>query len=145
MEIRAGGRKWLVDAHEMQGGAGAQTSLWEVSFRSSETADDRVEMRWIPRPERLTESVARRLFELAGERLWRDGRTGTIYRIHLVDEGRPGDDAVLGGGRLLVRFRTGPASGAAPYELDHPLGLATNEELEALADQAEPHLDGIIA
>ena len=144
MEIRAGGRRWLVEAHAVMGGDAGSAS-WEISFHSPERENDRVEMRWIPRPERLTESVARRFFELAGERLWRDGRTGAIYRIHLVDEGRPGDDADPGEGRLLVQLRTGATSGTVPYELDHSLGLATDAELAELADRVQPCLEGIDA
>jgi hypothetical protein len=142
MQIRAGGRTWVVDAHEVCEGSLAARSCWEVSFTEPERAFERVEMRWIPRPERLTENVARTLFELAGERLWRDPRNGLIYRIQLVDEGRPGDDADLSGGRMLVRFRTATGSGTTPYDLGCALGLAGDSALATLADRAFARIRG---
>ena len=145
MEIRAGGRRWVVEAHDVEEGSAGTLGYCEVSFTPFEGEEDRVEMRWIPRPERLTEAVARRLFELAGERLWRDGRTGAIYRIHMVDEGRPGDDSEMSEGRILVQFRTASVAGTIPYDLDHPLGLATDRELEELSDRVQPQLQGIVA
>lgn len=145
MEIRAGGRRWLVDAHEVEEKGAAAQGFWEVSFRHPEGDEDRVEMRWIPRPTRLTEEVARRLFELAGERLWRDARTGVIYRIHLLCEDRPGDDVDLAEGILRIHFWTGGGSGTTTYDLDRPLGLATDEELSRLADRALEHIPGLPA
>ena len=145
MEIRAGGRKWLVEPHEIEEGGAAVHGFYEVSFRRPEAEQDRVEMRWVPRSERLTETVAQRLFELAGERLWRDSRSGAIYRIHLVDEGRPGDDADPAEGRMLVHFRTAGGSATVPYDLDHPLGLATDPELEELADRVQERVRGVSA
>jgi hypothetical protein len=142
MQITAGGRTWVVEAHEVNDGSEAARSCWQVSFTQPERAFERVEMRWIPRPERLTETVARTLFELAGERLWRDPRSGVIYRIQLVDEGSPGDDADLSSGRMLVRFRTATGSGTAPYDLDCPLGLASDRALAALADRALAKIRG---
>jgi hypothetical protein len=141
MQITAGGRTWVVDAHEV-GEGGLSARCWEVSFTQPERASERVEMRWIPRPERLTESVARTLFELAGERLWRDPRSGVVYRIQLVDEGSPGDDTDLSSGRMLVRFRTGAGSGTVPYDLACPLGLASDRALATLADRAFARIRG---
>jgi hypothetical protein len=142
MQITAGGRTWVVDLHEVGEGSLAARSCWEVSFTQPERAFERVEMRWIPRPERLTEHFARTLFELAGERLWRDPRSGLVYRIQLVDEGSPGDDADLSAGRMLVRFRTATGSGTASYDLDCPLGLASDQALATLADRAFSKLRG---
>jgi hypothetical protein len=142
MQIEAGGRTWVVDAHEISEGSAAARSCWEVSFTQPERDFERVEMRWIPRPEQLTESVARTLFELAGERLWRDPRSGLIYRIQLVDEGGPEGDADPSTGRILVRFRTSKGSGTTPYELDCPLGLASDSALASLADRALAKIRG---
>jgi hypothetical protein len=145
MQIRAGGQTWVVDAHEIAEGSAAVRSCWEVSFTQPERDWERVEMRWIPRPERLTESVARTLFELAGERLWRDPRTGVIYRIQLVDDGGPDEDADLGAGTVLARFRTAKGSGTTLYDLDCPLGLATDRALGGLADRALQKVRGASA
>jgi hypothetical protein len=145
MEIRAGGQRWRVEARETQSAKGEVQASWEVRFEHGEREGERVEMRWIPCPERLTEGEARRLFELAGERLWRDRRTGMIYRIQLVDEGGPGDDSDLSGGRMLARFRTAIGTTTVPYEVGRPLGLATDEELEALADLAFSRIEGVPA
>lgn len=136
MEIRAGGRTWVVDAHRVAEGVVAGRECWDVTFSRPDRDAERVEMRWIPRPERLTKTLAGRLFELAGERLWRDPRDGVFYRIQLVDEGEPGNDADLSGGRILARFGTETETGMVPYELPCPLGLATDGDLEALADLA---------
>jgi len=142
MRIKAGGQTWVVDAHEISEGSAAARSFWEVSFTQPERDWERVEMRWIPRPGRLTETVARALFELAGERLWRDPRTHLIYRIQLVDEGGPGQDADLSAGRMMVRFRTSKGSGTTVYNLDRPLGLASDSELGMLADRALARIRG---
>src|SRR5688572_30063254 len=118
MEIKAGGQRWRVEARETQGVKGEVHASWEVRFEHGEREGERVEMRWIPCPERLTEGVARRLFELAGERLWRNIRTGMIYRIQLVDEGGPGDDSDLSGGRMLARIRTAIGTTTVPYDVE---------------------------
>jgi hypothetical protein len=145
MEIRAGGRRWVVDARQVASGSEAARACWNLSFTHAESDGERVELRWIPRPEHLTETVARRLFELAGERLWRDPRSGMIYRIQLVDEGGPGDDADLAHGRMLARFRTGSGAGTVEYDLGRPLGLASDAELQALADRALEGIRGVSA
>jgi len=145
MEIRAGGLRWLVEAREIAGKTGAALASWEVRFEHREREGERVEIRWIPCPERLTEGVARRLFELAGERLWRDSRTGMIYRIQLIDEGGPGDDSDLSGGRMLARFRTASSTATVPYDVERPLGMATDAELESLADHAFARFRGASA
>jgi hypothetical protein len=142
MEIRAGGQKWRVEARETKGAGEDVQASWEVRFEHGEREGERVEMRWIPCPERLTEGVARKLFELAGERLWRDRRTGMIYRIQLVDEGGPGDDLDLSAGTMLARLRTSIGTTTVPYEVGRPLGLATDAELEALADLAFARFEG---
>jgi hypothetical protein len=142
MEIKAGGHWWRVEARETQSPKGGVQASWEVRFEHGEREGDRVEMRWIPCPERLTEREARKLFELAGERLWRDRRSGMIYRIQLVDEGGPGDDSDLSGGTMLARFRTSIGTTTVPYDLGRPLGLATDAELETLADLAFSRFEG---
>jgi hypothetical protein len=136
VEIRVGGRRWIVNVSPSNLPDEREVPSWEVSFSGPDGPSDRVEMRWIPRPERLTENMARKLFELAGERLWQDTRTGVIYRIQLVDEGEPGDDADPTGGRMCVRFRTGTGTATVRYDLSRPLGMATDVELQALADEA---------
>ena len=145
MQIKAGGQTWVVDAHEVSEGSAAARSCWEVSFTQPERDSERVEMRWIPRPGHLTESVARTLFELAGERLWRDPRTGVIYRIQLVDDGGPDEEAALMSGRVLARFRTAKGSGTTVYDLDCPLGLADDRALGVLADRALTKVRGASA
>jgi hypothetical protein len=137
MQIEAGGRTWIVETHPSPADGGARAS-WEIRFTPAEHAAEYVGMRWIPRPERLTERVARRLFELAGERLWQDPRSGVIYRIQLVDESGPGGDTDLGAGRMMARFRTAAGGGTTRYDLDRPLGLATDRELQTMADRALP-------
>lgn len=145
MKIEAAGRTWVVDAHEVTEGSAAAHGCWEVSFTRPEREFDRVDIRWIPRPERMTERVARQLFELAGERLWRDPRTEVIYRVQLLDEGGPAGDADPSGGRMLIRFRTSNGSGTVPYELACPLGCASDGQLESLVDLASPDLRGASA
>jgi hypothetical protein len=43
---------------------------------------------------------------------------------------------------MLVRFRTASGSGTVPYDLSCPLGFATNQQLEALADRAIARIRG---
>ena len=136
MEIHAGGQKWLVEAHDAKEESAAARGFCGVTFRRPDREGDKVEMRWIPRPQRLTETVAKRLFELAGERLWRDRDSGVIYRIQLVTEGDPGDDRYGTGGTIMARFRTGATTGTVRYDIACPLGLATDAELQALAARA---------
>jgi len=136
MEITAGGRTWVVEAHDVEGGGPAADAYCEITFRRPERREDRVAMRWVPRPERLTEPIARRLFELAGERVWQDRRTGSTYRLFMSDEALPEEDDAPGAGRIVVRFQT-PAGGVTTrYPLERPLGLASDEELEGLLDAA---------
>jgi hypothetical protein len=75
--------------------------------------------------------AARRLFELAGERLWRDPRTGVIHRVVLEDG--PGE---LPDVPLVVRFTTAAGSGMTRYDLSVPLGMADDPALERLLDRA---------
>jgi hypothetical protein len=145
MQIEAGGRTWIVDAHETTSNEHAATTSWEIRFTPPERVTEYVEMRWIPRPERLTERVARRLFELAGERLWRDPRSAVVYHIQLVDESGSDEDGDLAIGNMMARFGTASGAGMTRYELDRPLGLASDGELQAMADRALGRRRGIPA
>jgi hypothetical protein len=46
---------------------------------------------------------------------------------------------------MLARFRTAIGTTTVPYEVGRPLGLATDEELEALADLAFSRIEGVPA
>lgn len=124
MEIRAGGKIWQVETQQADGFCG-------VVFRDPTDRDQRVAIGWVPAPGHLTPAAARWLFELAGERLWRDPRTGVAHRVLLED----GPDEI-GGPALFVRFATSAGSGSTPYDLDVPLGMADDGALERLLDRA---------
>ena len=145
MEIQAGGQKWLVEEHDATEESATARGFYGVTFRRPDREQDHVEMRWIPRPQRLTESVARRLFELAGERLWRDPDSGVIYRIQLVTEGEQGDDRYGSGGTIMARFRTGVGTGTVRYDVACPLGLASDAQLQSLAKRALSRTGGVRA
>lgn len=124
MEIRAGGKIWEVETQQAEGFCG-------VTFRDPADRDQRVAIGWVPARGRITSAAARRLFELAGERLWKDPRTGVVHRVLLED----GPDQI-GGPVLSVRFATGAGAGSTLYDLEVPLGMASDEALERLLDRA---------
>ncbi len=142
MRIRAGGRTWRVEAADAATlGSDARGRFCVVSFRPEgpdEARDEGVAMRWVPRPPRLTEKLARRLFHLAGERRWRDPRNGALYQVFLEEPTSPFDEGLPPGkaGALSVRFVSTDGSFSTPYDLTDPLGLARHHELEALLDRA---------
>jgi hypothetical protein len=128
MEIRAGGRVWDVETAASRS-LEAGEDFYGVVFRDREDREAEVAIGWVPRT-RLTSYSATRLFQLAGERLWRDPRTGVIHRVLL-------EDAADGVGEALsVRFQTAAGSCATQYDLKVALGEAGNDELERLLDRA---------
>jgi len=133
MEIHAGGKVWDVETRAASPLAGEGEEFWGVTFRDRDDRDGEVAIGWVPqsRGGRLTMYAARKLFELAGERLWRDPRTGVIHRVVLEDG--PDD---LPDAPLVVRFVTAAGSGATRYDLMVPVGLADDESLGRLLDRA---------
>ncbi len=132
MEIQVGGRIWEVETKASHPIHAKAEEFCGVTFRDPNDRDMRVKIRWIPAESgRLTSYTARRLFELAGERVWKDQRTGVIHRVLLED----GSDDVRGPD-LVVRFTTAAGSGATRYDLNVPLGRADDEALQRLLDRA---------
>ena len=131
MEIQAGGKVWDVEtrAETPMGAEGEE--FCGVTFRDRNDRSGEVAIGWVPRPGRLTPYAARRLFELAGERLWRDPRTGVVHRVMLEDGPEELPDAPL-----VVRFMNAAISGLTRYDLSVPLGLADDEALGRLLDRA---------
>ena len=128
MEIRAGGRVWDVETSASRSIEGGR-DFCGIVFRDRADREAEVAIGWVPRA-RLTSSAAARLFQLAGERLWRDPRTGVIHRV-LLD-----DAAYEVGGSLSVRFQTATGSCATRYDLSVALGVVGNAELARLLDRA---------
>jgi hypothetical protein len=131
MEIHAGGKVWDVEMRAAIPIGGDGEEFLGVTFRERGDREGEVAIGWVPRAGRLTTYDARRLFELAGERLWRDPRTGVIHRVMLED----GPDA-LPNAPLVVRFITAAGSGLTRYDLTVPLGMADDQELGRLLDRA---------
>src|SRR4029453_16982528 len=109
MEIRAGGRVWEVETAASRSIAAGE-DFCGIVFRDREDREAEVAIGWVPRT-RLTSYAATRLFQLAGERLWRDPRTEVIHRVVLEDTT---DDV---GAWLQVRFQTAAGSCATRYDL----------------------------
>jgi hypothetical protein len=128
MEIRAGGRVWDVETAASRSIAAGE-EYCGIVFRDREDREAEVAIGWVPRA-RLTSYAAKRLFQLAGERLWRDPRTGVIHRVLIEDE----TDEI--GGALSVRFQTAAGSYTTRYDLSVSLGMAGDEELARLLDRA---------
>ena len=128
MEIRAGGRVWDVETAASRS-IEAGEDYCGVVFRDREDREAEVAIGWVPRT-KLTTYSATRLFQLAGERLWRDPRTGVIHRV-LIEDGA--DDV---SGALTVRFQTAAGSHSTRYDLPVALGMAGDEELGRLLDRA---------
>jgi hypothetical protein len=128
MEIKAGGRVWDVETAASRS-IEAGEDFCGIVFRDREDREAEVAIGWVPRT-RLTSYAATRLFQLAGERLWRDPRTGVIHRVLLEDA----TDEV--GGSLSVRFQTAAGSCATPYDVGVALGMAADDDLARLLDRA---------
>jgi hypothetical protein len=131
MEIQAGGKVWDVETRAATPLGSESEEYCGVTFRDRSDRDGEVAIGWVPRRGRLTTYAARRLFELAGERLWRDPRTGVVHRVVLEDG--PGE---LPDVPLVVRFTTAAGSGMTRYDLSVPLGMADDQALERLLDRA---------
>jgi hypothetical protein len=128
MEIKAGGRVWDVETASSRS-LDAGQDFCGVVFRDRADRESEVAIGWVPR-ERMTSYTAVRLFQLAGERLWRDPRTGVIHRVLLEDAADDATDS------LSVRFQTAAGSCATRYDLSVALGMAGDEELARLLDRA---------
>jgi hypothetical protein len=128
MEIRAAGRVWDVETAASRSIAAGE-DFCGVVFRDRADREAEVAIGWVPRA-RLTSYQATRLFQLAGERLWRDPRTEVIHRVLLEDAA----DGV--GDSLSVRFQTAAGSCATRYDLTVSLGMAEDEDLARLLDRA---------
>lgn len=133
MRIQAAGKTWVVEEHELRGDSVGGERFYDISFRNEEDEDDLVQARWVVRPRSLTDGVARALFELAGERLWRDPRDGSIYRIELDSPPAGGEEEP---DTLVARFRSEEGSVTVLYESELPLGAASDERLMELLDRA---------
>lgn len=133
MRIQAAGKTWLVEEHELRGDSVGGERFYDVAFRNEKDRGDLVQARWVVRPRRLTDGIARALFELAGERLWRDPRDGTAHRIEL-DSPPAGDEEEAG--ILVARFQSDGGSVRTLYDLEEPLGAAGDEGLMELLDRA---------
>ena len=131
MQIHAGGKVWDVETRAAVPLGGEGEEFLGVTFRDRSDRDGQVAIGWVPRHGRLTTYAARRLFELAGERLWRDPRTGVVHRVMLED----GPDE-LPDAPLVIRFTTAAGSGVTRYDLAVPLGMAEDEALGRLLDRA---------
>ena len=131
MEIHAGGKIWDVEMRAARPIGGDGEEFLGVTFRDRSDRDGEVAIGWVPRAGRLSNYAMHRLFELAGERLWRDPRTGVIHRVMLEDG--PDD---LPEAPLVVRFMTAAGSGVTRYDLAVPLGVADDQALGRLLDRA---------
>jgi hypothetical protein len=128
VEIRAGGRVWDVETATSRS-LDAREDFCGIVFRDRADRESEVAIGWVPRG-RLTTYSAARLFQLAGERLWRDPRTEVIHRV-LMEAGN--DDV---GETLSVRFQTAGGSCSTTYDLPVALGMAADEDLARLLDRA---------
>ena len=131
MEIHAGGKTWKVETQSFRPIDTEGESFCGVTFLDLSDRDMRVAIGWVPGSGRLTSSAARRLFELAGERVWKDPRTGVAHRVLLKDG--PDD---LHGPMLTARFATAAGSSWTPYDLEVSLGMAEDAALQGLRDRA---------
>lgn len=128
MEIRVGGRVWDVETATSSSLASGQ-DFCGVTFRDRNDGEAQVAIGWVPAAD-LTSASAARLFALAGERQWRDPRTGMVHRVVLEDR----EDEISG--PLGVSFQSAAGSCSTRYDLDVPLGMAGDEALERLLDRA---------
>lgn len=131
MEIHAGGKVWEVETRASRPLEAGTSAFCGVTFRDCSDVEGEVAIGWVPNPEPMTERMARRLFELAGERLWRDPRTGVVHRVILGD-----GPAGAAPASLQVRFVTAGAAHATRYDLDVPVGMAADDALQHLLDRA---------
>lgn len=136
MRIEVGGKRWIVEERDLPETAGSER-FCDIAFRNEEVDDELVQIRWVIKPRRMTVGVAEALFELAGERLWRNPRSGAVHRIHLeprsLDSDSP-DAASLPDPIVVFRSETGRFE--TDYDLEVPLGLASDEELEDVLERA---------
>jgi hypothetical protein len=135
VQIEAAGKTWIVEEQELERGFG---SGWDrlsgVTFQNADREPDRLFVRWVLTPERLTPRLAQELFELAAVRLWQDPRDARPYQLHLETQTAP----PARGGALLeaIRFESEDGEAEAPWTLGKPLGWASDAELMDLLDRA---------
>jgi hypothetical protein len=135
--IEAAGKTWIVEEQELARSAwSGEERFAGVTFRNTDYAAEELYVRWVLRPERLTMRLAEELFEIAGQRAWRDPRAARLYRLHL--EANTGASARAGAPAPLeaIRFEWEEGAVEAPWTLGKPLGWATDNELTRLLDQA---------
>lgn len=135
MRIQAAGKTWVVEEHELRGDSVGGERFYDVSFRNEADEGDLVQARWMVRPRRLTDGIARALFELAGERLWKDPRDGTVHRIEL-DSPAAGGEEEDEPAELVAHFRSERETASARYDSELPLGAASDERLMEILDRA---------
>jgi hypothetical protein len=139
MLIEAAGKTWIVEEQDLA------SSLWAggdrtsgVTFRNLVYASEKLHVRWVLRPARLTPRLARELFGIAGVRSWRDPRDSRLYELRLeacsTVSGCDDSPAPL----EVIRFRSDSGRTEAPWTLAKPLGWATDQELMSLLDRARP-------
>lgn len=136
MRIQAGGRTWRVEERDHPGDAVAGEHFCDLSFHDEDAEDEVVQIRWVVRPPRWNARMARALFDLAGERLWRDPRDGTLQRVRLesLPEGPAEEDSP--DRPLHVSFASRNDTVHTDYDADLPLGTLGDPELERLLDRA---------
>lgn len=134
MRIQAAGKTWVVEEHELRGDSVGGERFYDISFRNEADEGDLVQARWMVRPRRLTDGIARALFELAGERLWKDPRDGSVHRIELDSPAAGGEEDEPA--ELVAHFRSERESPSARYDSELPLGAASDERLMEILDRA---------
>jgi hypothetical protein len=147
VRIEAAGKTWIVEERELARASWAGNDRFSgVTFRNADYDADELQVRWVLRPERLTPSLARELFEIAGLRLWRDPRDLSTYRLHLESNTMPPRKSGRPTPLETIRFQSQDITAEAPWTLDKPLGCASDAELMKLLDEAlEDHArDGLL-
>lgn len=136
MRIEAAGKTWIVEERELAPGVGTGGTFYGITFRNPGRDTDILQVRWVLKPRRMTSRVARELFDMAGVRLWRDGRDGEMYRIYLESVGPepvPGAPAPL---LQSVCFQSSRGTVTARWPANLGLGFASDQELTELLDRA---------
>ena len=138
MEIDVEGRTWSVEEREVHTLAPqpGEDYCGLLFRRRGADEGEGVEMRWMPRPRVLTGSLAGRLLLLAGERLWRDRRTGSLHQVLLESGSWPGDEEPAARTPMRVRFVTDGRATSTAYDVGRPLALASDDDLETLLDRS---------
>jgi hypothetical protein len=137
VRIEAAGKTWIVEERELARASWAGSNRFSgVTFRNADYDADELQVRWVLRPERLTPSLARELFEIAGVRLWRDPRDLSTYRLHLESNTMPPRKSGRPAPLETIRFESQEAAVETGWTLGKPLGCASDAELVKLLDEA---------